>query len=349
MANSIFVTPLTELFGIRHPVMLAGMDTAAGPELAAAVTNAGGIGIIGGVLLSPSLLRSSIRALKSHLRDPKAPWGVDLLIPKIGGNARKTNEDYTRGELAELVDVIISEGARLFVCAVGVPPRWVVDRFHEAGIPVMNMVGHPKHVPKALAQGVDMICAQGGEAGGHTGDIPFSILIPSVVDLCSKAKTLKGDPVLVVAAGGIADGRGLAAALVYGASGVWVGTRFLASTEAGAPQMHKDLVLSAGYDDIGPTLIYSGRPMRVRRTNYVKEWETTRRHEQEALLAQGKIPSKVDLEEHPEKVVESARWVMGKVAGSIHDIKPAKDIVEEIVRTAAERLERSAGRVRTKL
>lgn len=90
------------------------------------------------MLLSPSLLRSSIRALKSHLHDPKAPWGVDLLIPQVGGNARKTNEDYTRGGLAELVDVIISEGARLFVCAVGIPPRWVVDRFHEAGIPVMK-------------------------------------------------------------------------------------------------------------------------------------------------------------------------------------------------------------------
>lgn len=135
------------------------------------------------------------------------------------------------------------------------------------------MVGHPKHVAKALVQGVDVICAQGGEGGGHTGETPFSVLIPAVVDLCKGAKSpLTGEPVIVVAAGGIGDGRGLAAALSYGAAGVWVGTRFVASEEAGAPKIHKELVLSAGYDDISRTLIYSGRPMHVRKTAYVASW-----------------------------------------------------------------------------
>lgn len=143
-----------------------------------------------------------------------------------------------------------------------------------------------------LALGVDIICAQAGkftalnvsfsqannsrllgEGGGHTGDVPFSILIPTVVDLCKPHKSpLTGKPITVVAAGAVADGRGLAAALSYGASGVWVGTRFVASTEAGAPKLHKDLVLSAGYDDTVRTLIYSGRPMSVRKTDYVKDW-----------------------------------------------------------------------------
>lgn len=137
----------------------------------------------------------------------------------------------------------------------------------------LSMVGHPKHVEKALAQGVDMICAQGGEGGGHTGDTPFSILIPAVVDLCKDRKSpLTGQPIIVIAAGGIADGRGLAAALSYGASGVWVGTRFVASEEAGAPPMHKQQLVSAGYDDVVRTLIYSGRPMSVRRTAYVASW-----------------------------------------------------------------------------
>lgn len=198
------------------------------------------------------------------------------------------------------------------------------------------MVGHPKHVPKALAQGVDIICAQGGEGGGHTGDTPFSIVVPACVDLCKNAKSpLTGEPVIVVAAGGIADGRGLAAALSYGAAGVWVGTRFVASEEAGAPPKHKELVISAGHDDVARTLLYSGRPMRVRRTPYVADWEDNRQNEILELVKKGKIPHEVELEKHPEKSLEGRMWLMGKVAGAINDIKPAKVIVDELVTTAA--------------
>ncbi|CAA7267933.1 unnamed protein product [Cyclocybe aegerita] len=340
-SDPVFSTPLTRLFKISHPVMLAGMNVAAGPKLAAAVTNSGGIGVIGGVRQSPKFLKGCIQELKAHLEDKDAPFGVDLLLPQVGGSARKTNKDYTSGQLPELVDVIIQGGAKLFVCAVGVPPKWAVDKLHAAGIPVMNMIGHPKHVSKALAQGVDIICAQGGEGGGHTGDTPFSILIPAVVDLCKFTKSpLTGEPVVVVAAGGIADGRGLAAALVYGASGVWVGTRFVASVEAGAPKKHKEQVLSAGYDDIVRTLVYSGRPMSVRKTPYVNEWtrETKRSQELQDLVSQGKIPHDVELQQRPERSLEGRSWLMGRVAGSIRDIKPAKEIVEELVSTAAKTL-----------
>ncbi|KAI1796016.1 2-nitropropane dioxygenase [Ganoderma leucocontextum] len=334
----VFSTPLTKLFGINHPVMLAGMNVAAGPRLAAAVTNAGGIGVIGGVRQSPKILQDNIDELKSHLEDKNAPFGVDLLIPQLGGNARKTNYDYSKGQLPALADVIIQSGAKLFVCAVGVPPEEMVEKLHAAGIVVMNMIGHPKHVSKALAQGVDIICAQGGEGGGHTGETPFSILIPAVVDLCKNARSpLTGEPVIVVAAGGIADGRGLAAALSYGAAGVWVGTRFVASEEAGAPKVHKDLVLSAGYDDIARTLVYSGRPMHVRKTPYVASWDN-RQQEIAELTSQGKIPHEAELEKHPEKSMEGRMWLMGKVAGSINDIRPAREIVDELVKTAAKSL-----------
>lgn len=316
--------------------MLAGMNIAAGPKLAAAVTNAGGIGTIGGVRQSPKVLQQNINELKSFLEDKNAPFGVDLLLPQVGGNARRTNFDYTNGQLDELLDVIIKSKAALFVCAIGVPPKEVVDKLHAAGIPVMNMIGHPKHVSKALAQGVDIICAQGGEGGGHTGETPFSVLIPAVVDLCKDAiSPLTGEPVIVVGAGGIADGRGLAATLSYGASGVWVGTRFVASAEAGAPPRHKELVLSAGYDDTVRTLVYSGRPMNVRKTPYVVEWELERQKEMSDLVSQGKIPHEVELEKHPEKSLEGRSWLMGKVAGSINDIKPAKDIIDEMVHLAA--------------
>ncbi|KAI0064696.1 2-nitropropane dioxygenase [Artomyces pyxidatus] len=335
-SEQVFSTPLTRLFKINHPVMLAGMNVAAGPKLAAAVTNAGGIGVIGGIRQSPKMLQMSIDELKSHLEDKDAPFGVDLLIPQVGGSARKTNYDYTKGQLSELTDVIIRSKATLFVCAVGVPPKETVDKLHAAGIVVMNMVGHPKHVKKALAQGVDVICAQGGEGGGHTGDTPFSILIPAVVDLCKGAKSpLTGEPIVVVAAGGIADGRGLSAALSYGASGVWVGTRFVASVEAGAPPIHKELVVSAGYDDTVRTLVYSGRPMSVRKTDYVRDWEENRQEDIRRLTSQGKIPHELELEQHPEKSLPGRMWLMGKVAGSINDIKPAKEIVDELVSTAA--------------
>ncbi|KZT69041.1 2-nitropropane dioxygenase [Daedalea quercina L-15889] len=337
----VFSTPLTKQFKISHPIMLAGMNVAAGPKLAAAVTNAGGIGVIGGIHASPKMLQGMIDELKSGLEDKNAPFGVDLALPQVGGSARKTNYDYTKGQLPALTNIIIQSKASLFVCAVGVPPKDMVDKLHAAGILVMNMVGHPKHVEKALAQGVDMICAQGGEGGGHTGDTPFAILVPAVVDICrGRTSPLTGRPVLVIAAGGIADGRGLAAALSYGAAGVWVGTRFVASEEAGAPPMHKQLVVTAGHDDVVRTLIYSGRPMSVRRTAYVASWDG-RHAEVEALTAEGKIPHEVEVEQHPERSLEGRPWLMGKVAGSIKDIKPAKAIVDEMVSTAARSLQKA--------
>ena len=131
------MTAVTQLLGCKHPVMLAGMKIA-GPELAAAVSNAGGIGTIGGVTLTPEELKDDLDLLKSKLSDPKLPFGVDLLLPQVGGSARKTNKDYTKGELPELIDIIIEEGASLFVSAVGVPPLFAVEKLHAAGIPVMS-------------------------------------------------------------------------------------------------------------------------------------------------------------------------------------------------------------------
>merc|ERR1712137_1436821 len=246
-------------------------------ELAAAVTNAGGLGNIGGVGFTPDALRKTIKMLKDDLVDKNAPFGVDLLLPQVGGGARKTNKDYTGGTLPELIDIIIEEKAALFISDVGVPPKWAVDKLHKAKIPVMNMIGAVKHVDKALEAGVDIICAQGGEGGGHTGDIATSILLPKVVDACrGKTSPLTGGPILVVGAGGIFDGRGLAMAMAAGCSGVWVGTRFIASDEAGAGPMHKKRVVESKYEDTIRTIMYSGRPMRVFRTPYNVEMEEKR-------------------------------------------------------------------------
>ena len=172
------------------------------------------------------MLRIQCKKIKEGLNNIELPWGVDLLLPQVGGNARKTNRDYTGGSLNELIDVVIDEGASLFVSAVGVPPREVCDKLHSSGIPVMNMIGAPKHVKKAVDAGVDIICAQGGEGGGHTGEVPTSVLIPKVCDIILEndyRSPLTGNPIYVVGAGGIFDGRGLAMSLVLGASAVWVG------------------------------------------------------------------------------------------------------------------------------
>lgn len=331
------------MFGIKHPILLAGMNVAAGPELAAAVTNAGGLGVIGGIGYTPKVLRQQIQSIKKDLKNPNAPFGVDLLLPQVGGSARKTNTDYTNGQLPELIKVIIEEKTTLFVSAVGVPPKWAVDELHKAGIIVMNMVGHPKHVRKALEVGVDLICAQAGEGGGHTGDIPATILIPSCVDACKGHKSpLTGKPVYVVGAGAVFDGRGLAANLSWGAQGVWVGTRFVASVEAGAPKMHKELVVSAGFEDVARTVIFTGRPMRVRKTPYVADWEENRQAEIKELTSKGIIPHYKELENHPEKSLPGRPWLMGSVSAVIDSVLPAQTIVDNMVSEAAQILQQNA-------
>jgi NAD(P)H-dependent flavin oxidoreductase YrpB (nitropropane dioxygenase family) len=324
-------TPLCSLLGIQYPILLAGMARTSGGPLAAAVTNAGGLGVIGGLGYTPSQLREIITELKSHLKTPGLPFGVDLALPQVGGSARKTNHDYTHGQLDELIEVTIAEGARLFVSAVGVPPERTIKRLHEAGILVMNMVGHPKHAEKALKAGVDVVCAQGGEGGGHTGDIPNSILIPAIVDVARKYKSpLTGATALVVAAGGIYNGRSLASSLMQGAVGVWVGTRFVASEESGASRLHKEAVVSAGFNDTLRTLVVSGRPLRVMINEYIKKWEDQPEKIKE-LTDKGIVPFAKDMDEGKDVDIP---FLMGQVSGVIKDIQPAGVIVKEMAEEA---------------
>ena len=154
--------PPQELFGLRKPIFLAGMNVAAGPELAAAVSNEGGLGVIGGLGYTPEMLREQCKKIKEGLKDKAAPWGVDLLLPQVGGSARKTNKDYTGGALFELLDIIIEEGASLFVSAVGVPPVAACEKLHAVrspppsrrrrhlrrsltAVPALRAGGHPDH------------------------------------------------------------------------------------------------------------------------------------------------------------------------------------------------------------
>lgn len=312
------------------------MARTSGGPLAAAVSNAGGLGCIGGLGYTPKQLRDIIHELKANLSSPDLPFGVDLALPKVGDGARKTNHDYTHGQLDDLITVTIEEGAKLFISAVGIPPPHVIKRLHDAGILIMNMVGAPKHAKKSLDAGVDIVCAQGGEGGGHTGDIPNSILIPAVVDVARKykPKLLKGSTALVVAAGGIYNGRSLASSLMQGAVGVWVGTRFVACTEAGCSQAHKESVVTAGFEDTLRTLVVSGRPLRVRMNEWVAGWEAQPEKIKE-LTERGVVPIEQDMEDGNDVDIP---FLMGQVAGVITEIKPAKAIVDEMVEEAVDML-----------
>merc|ERR1719424_1054262 len=169
----------------------------------------------------------------------------------------------------------------------------------------MNMCGHPKHATKALAAGCDIICVQGGEGGGHTGEIATSILLPMVVDAVrGKLSPLTDKQVPVVAAGGVFDGRGLAMALSLGADAVWVGTRFVASVEGGAPKGHKQAVIKATAHDTHRCEAFSGRPLRIVKTPYSKKWTDERATEMKKLLREGTLPAAQDFQKYSESIDE---------------------------------------------
>eukprot|EP01083_Nonionella_stella_P256408 878879_1 len=358
MAQNLTIqTPFTKALGIKYPIILAGMNKASGPKLAAAVSNAGGLGVIGGLGFSPRILKATIKQIKKNLTDPNSFYGVDFPLVKIGDGARKTNYDYQKGQLDQLIDVIIqSGGCKLFVSAIGIPTKKVVDRLHSHGIFVMNMIGHPKHVKKACDVGCDAVCAQGSEGGGHTGTVPSIVLYPKIVDVVKRGNyrsPLTGDHVYVVGAGGIYNGRGLAMSIMCGCQAVWVGTRFVASTEAAASNAHKKAVVEAGYDDTIRSEVFSGRPLRMVKNPYVVDWATRRKGEMEKLLNEGVIPYKHDFDvkkgklknkELLGKVIKGMNdfvpHLSGQVAGSIDSVLPAKIIVDNMIKEAIEYMQK---------
>jgi enoyl-[acyl-carrier protein] reductase II len=241
-------TRLTELLDIEHPVMLAGMGGVSYAPLVAAVSAAGGFGCLGASTMGPDQLVSEMAAVRAAT---DRPFGVDLLA--VMGD-----------ELVRRVQLLIDGGASLFVAGLGVPID-AIDLCHRGGVLVANMCGKVSHAERAVASGCDLVVAQGTEAGGHTGQVATMPLVPQVVDAV-------GGKVPVVAAGGIFDGRGLAAALALGADGVWVGTRFIATPEARSVAGYKEALLAAGEDSTLITRAYSGKPMRVLRNDYTNHF-----------------------------------------------------------------------------
>src|ERR1700728_3451217 len=237
-------TRLTEILKIQHPVMLAGMGGVSYAPLVTAVSEAGGFGCLGASTMSNERMGAEIAAVRAAT---DRPFGVDLLTAMPG-------------DLEGQVTQIIDGGASVFVAGLGVPAE-VVELCHRNDVLVINMCGKVDHARRALDAGCDVVVAQGTEAGGHTGLVATMPLVPQIVDAV-------GADIPVVAAGGIFDGRGLAAALALGADGVWIGTRFIATPEARSVAGYKDALIRTREDSTTISRAYSGKTMRVVRNSY---------------------------------------------------------------------------------
>lgn len=314
-------TRLTDTLQIEHPVMLAGMGGVSYARLVAAVSEAGGYGCLGASVMGDDTMVREIDAVRAATT---RPFGVDLLTA-------------APGDLAAKVVAIAKGGATAFVAGLGVP-RDVVDLCHEHGLAVVNMCGKVRHAVAAVEAGCDIVVAQGTEAGGHTGKVATMALVPQVVDAV-------GDRVPVVAAGGIVDGRGLAAALALGADGVWVGTRFIATPEARSVTGYKEALLRAHEDDTVVTRAYTGKTCRVLANRYTAEFESGDR-QVERFPAQV-IRSMRDGANHlggdeSSEGVDPARefFPAGQGVGAIDELVPAGDLVRRMVDEAVATLRR---------
>src|SRR5438552_2656132 len=318
-------TRLTRMLGVEHPVMLAGMGGVSYPRVVAAVSDAGGFGTLGAATMSSQQLddeMSGVRKLTTK------PFGVDLLaaLPE---------------RMVDDAHKVVEGGASLFVAGLGVP-RDVIKVLHDGNVLVASMCGKVRHAIAAVEAGCDFVIAQGTEAGGHTGTVATMPLVPQIVDAVAAR-------VPVVAAGGIFDGRGLAAAIALGADGVWLGTRFIATPEARAVTGYKDALLRAHEDDTVISRGFTGKTLRAIRnqwTDYIEQHpeELSRFPEQmgkavaaNALHLGGDENTPVDRDKEC--------YPSGQGVGAIDELVPAGEIVRRIVDEAEHALARAAGTV----
>jgi len=243
-------TALTELVGIRHPIVQTGMGWVAGPRLVSATAEAGGLGILASATMSYDELEATVKETKSRT---SYPFGVNL---------RADAEDAPKR-----VELLIRENVRVASFALA-PRQEMIARLKENGVVVIPSIGAARHAVKVAGWGADAVIVQGGEGGGHTGGVATTLLLPSVLDAVD---------IPVVAAGGFFDGRGLAAALAYGAAGVAMGTRFLLTRESTVPDAVKSAYLERGLTDTVVTRKVDGMPHRVLRTDLVDALERSGR------------------------------------------------------------------------
>ena len=360
-AKPVFRTSLCDLLGIEYPIIQAGMSGVAGPELVAEVSNAGGLGVLTGALTPPAELREKIRRIRKlterpfgvnlllhvDLRPPKEPALIpDELVAKIQAQLNRFRERLgiaksasRPGAIPDLVnaafEVVLEERVPVWSIGLGNPTPEMVRRCRERGIKVIAMAATVDDAKSVAVSGVDAIVAQGGEAGGHRStwvkresreraNIGGMALIPQIVDAVRAP---------VIAAGGITDGRGIAAALALGASGALIGTRFIATRESGAPDFYKQALLKADSDATTVTDKFTGMYARVLRNDFTEEYESSGAPTFPPFfqfLAMGDIVRATTEKGSGEYFPMYA----GQGVGSLRDLPRAADVVQSLVREA---------------
>jgi NAD(P)H-dependent flavin oxidoreductase YrpB (nitropropane dioxygenase family) len=356
-------TSICDLFRIDVPIVLAGMGgitSPSGPELAAAVSNAGGLGVLGGAFLEADELAAWIERTRT-LTDK--PFGVDTLLPvrmmegdKGGGpvtweipeaHAQFAEDFRTRHDLPPAqsmpplfdqafidrqMEVVLDLEVPVYVAGLGDPGPYI-DRLHAKGITVGSVVGATRHAERALASGVDFVVAQGHDGGGHNSRIGTMALIPQVVDAVA-------GQVPVLGAGSIMDGRSLVAALALGAEGVWCGSAFLATEEANIPDAQKQAILASDEDGTVVTRTLTGKPARAIRSDWIEAFDAAGleplRMPLQGLLAHGVLEPALH-----EGRADLFAGAAGQGIGLVDRIRPAAEVVEQMVREAHTILTRS--------
>ncbi|MGD1284055.1 NAD(P)H-dependent flavin oxidoreductase [Mycobacterium seoulense] len=361
-------TRVADMLGVEFPICAFSHCR----DVVAAVTNAGGFGILGAVAHSPQRLESELTWIEEQTGGK--PYGVDLLLPPkyVGADEGGIDATQVRARLPEehrafvddilarygitapaqerpsagglnispkgyepLLEVAFAHNIRLIASALGPPPADLVERAHDRGVLVAALAGTTRHAQRHAAAGVDLIVAQGTEAGGHTGEVATMVLVPEVVDAVA--------PVPVLAAGGIARGRQIAAALALGAEGVWCGSVWLTTEEAETPPVVKDKFLAATSSDTVRSRSMTGKPARMLRTAWTDEWERPEKPDplgmplQTALVTEPQVRINQAAAHPGAKARELATYFVGQVVGSLDRVRPARavvlDMVEEFIDT----------------
>ena len=352
-------TRVCDLFGIDLPIFAFSHCR----DVVAAVTKAGGLGVLGALAFSPEQLEIELRWIDEHVGD--RPYGVDVVMPASYAGAGELDPEHMAEELDHMiperhrqfvegvlaqhhvpplpadedkpvgllgwthegarpqVDIALAHPIKLLVNALGPPPKDIVDLAHEHGVKVAALVGSVQQAQRQVNQGVDMIVAQGHEAGGHTGEVATMVLVPEVVDAVA--------PVPVLAAGGIGSGRQIAAALALGAEGVWTGSIWLTTAESDMSPLVVDKLLHATSRDTVRSRIMTGKPARMLRTAWTDAWDAPESPGTLPMPLQYMLTAEAQRRIAKYQVAELTGMPVGQIVGTMNAVRPVRDVIYDLV------------------
>jgi enoyl-[acyl-carrier protein] reductase II len=311
--------PICKLLGIQYPVMQAGMGYVAYGALAAAVSEAGGLGVIGAGSMEPQELRDEIDLVRSRT---DKPFAVDILFGQV--KSKGDSSARYEGNVQALIDITLEKRVPVLVSGLG-DPSAVIDDAHGQGMTVMSVVGNVKQAKRMEEHGIDAVIASGADGGGHVGRVGTMALVPAAVDALR---------IPVVAGGGLADGRGLVAALALGACGVWMGTRFIATDEARGHINYKDKLVEIGDEGTVITRAHSGKTCRIVRNSFTKSWEGREAEIKPFPQQIIEVGWPASIKGRIEGDVDNGVLPAGQSTAMIHQIKPAGRIVLDVIEEA---------------